>query len=968
MIGQRRKKVAPFRPFIEFLERRCVPTTLTPTTFDDGPLGSSSLRDAVLQFNADTGTDDDTILLEAGTYALTIQNTGGHHETAGLTGDLNLTQTSHRWIIQGAGPSTIIDAGLLQDRVFQIANAGTQVVFRDLVIQGGLAQDNGSDGALAGSTDALGGGILNNGGNVTLDHVVIQNNEARGSDGAARTVSGHNANGGGMYSTGGTLTMAGVTITNNRAMGGRGGDHNGTQRAGNGGSANGGGLYATGGSLDISDSMIAGNRATGGQGGAGYTEFTPSGGFTYTGYGNGGSATGGGLYVNGGSLTLASSAIATNQATGGNGGFGAYNGAGGGLYNAGTLTVLGSTRSGNSAFNGGGIANVGTLTVMGSTLSGNSASYSGVAFYGSGGGIWNYGTLTVSNSTLSSNSAIYGGGIYIFSGMVTVTGSTLSGNSSSYFGGGIYNLVGTLTVSNSTLSANSTQDSGGGIYIYSGMVTVTGSTLSGNSAVRFAGGIYIYSGMVTVSNSTLSSNSGIGSGIYNDRGTVTVTVSTLSGNTGRGIYNDRGTVTVTVSTLSGNSTSGSGAGIYNVGTLTVTNSTLSGNSATSDGGGIYNVGTLTVSNSTVSGNSAQYGGGIYNGGTLPVALTNVTLTANRANIGGVSGRGGGVYVFSGSPMLHNTLIAGNFNGTGATRDDVYGLPDPGGDYNLIGDGTGMTGLSHGVNGNLVGSASAPIDPLLGPLQDNGGPTLTHALLPGSPALNADNPAQLGVADQRGVVRSGGVNIGAYQASASAFVLTVPGAVGAGTPFDLTVKAVDPFGQTALGYGGTAQFTSSDPLTVPQDLPRNYTFTSADAGQHTFTNGVTLKTAGSQSVTATDTATASITGSAAVAVTPAAADHFMITVPASVSSGTPFDVTVTVVDAYGNTVPTYLGTVHLSTTDPDPGVILPADYMFQASDGGSHVFAAGVTLITPGDETLTVTDTSSGLSGIITLHL
>src|SRR5262249_38079902 len=193
------------RLLVEPLEDRCVPTTITPTTFADGVLGSGSLRDVVLQFNADTGTDVDTIQLQAGTYLLTIQNVGGHHETAGLTGDLNLTPTSHRWIIQGAGPSTIIDAGQLQDRVFQIVNLGTQVVFQDLVIQGGVALDNGADGAQAGTTDALGGGILNNGGNVTLDHVVLQNDVARAGDAVSLGAPGHDALGGGSYSTGGVL-------------------------------------------------------------------------------------------------------------------------------------------------------------------------------------------------------------------------------------------------------------------------------------------------------------------------------------------------------------------------------------------------------------------------------------------------------------------------------------------------------------------------------------------------------------------------------------------------------------------------------------------------------------------------------------------------------------------------------------------------------------------------------------------
>src|SRR5260370_42641048 len=130
---------------LEFLESRCVPTTVTPTTFADGGLGSGSLRDAVLQFNADSGSDDDIILLEAGTYALTIRNSGGHHETAGLTGDLNVTSARHRWIIQGAGSSgdnaTVIDASQLQDRVLQIVTPGTQVVFQGLRIQRRLAQD-----------------------------------------------------------------------------------------------------------------------------------------------------------------------------------------------------------------------------------------------------------------------------------------------------------------------------------------------------------------------------------------------------------------------------------------------------------------------------------------------------------------------------------------------------------------------------------------------------------------------------------------------------------------------------------------------------------------------------------------------------------------------------------------------------------------------------------------------------------
>jgi hypothetical protein len=449
---------------------------------------------------------------------------------------------------------------------------------------------------------------------------------------------------------------------------------------------------------------------------------------------------------------------------------------------------------------------------------------------------------------------------------------------------------GTLTVSNSTLSGNSASSAGGGIFNHA-TLTVSNSTLSGNSAgvvSNFGGGaIDNYYGTLTVSNSTLSNNSAaiLGGGIAN-----------------QGTLND-GTVTVSNSTLSNNSATSGGAIDNYLGTVTVSNSTLSNNSATSGGGGAidngYYSGTLTVSNSTLSGNSANGpGGGIYyySRPMASVTLTNVTLTANRAS------SGGGLYIFSTTgPVLHNTLIAGNFRGaTGTTRDDVAGALAPSGDYNLIGDGTGMTGLSNGVNGNLVGSASAPIDPLLGPLQDNGGPTKTHALLAGSPALNVGNPSQLGVADQRGVVRSGGVNIGAYQASASAFVLTARATVTAGTPFNLTVKAVDTFGQTAVGYTGTAHFSSTDGQAA---LPGNYTFTGSDAGMHTFSNGVTLKTAGNKTVTATDTVTSSITGSASVTVNPAAADHLLfLQQPTNTAAGqTMSPVIVEVVDAFGNVV-------------------------------------------------------------------
>ena len=653
-IERRPRRWSPLH--LEPLEARCVPATITPKTFADGGLDSGSLRDAVLQFNSDSGTDDDTIQLLSGTYRLTIRNDNSRHETAGLTGDLNLTQTSHRWIIQGAGPSTIIDASQLQDRVFDIVTPGINVIFQDLVIQGGLAQDDGTDGPVAGTTDALGGGILNNGGDLTLDNVVLQNNAAQGGEAPRTTLPGYRANGGGLYSISGALILAGATIANNRATGGRGGDHNGTFRAGVGGAADGGGLYATAGSLDVSASMISSNQATGGRGGDG--SFYRTSPLTTGNGGAGGLGQGGGLYVNGRSLTITASTIASNHGTAGAPGLYAvtnvYNGygEGGGVDNLGTLTITGSTTvSANSADFGGGIANSGTLTVTGSSLSGNSAESAGGGIV-NGDRHYSSGTITVSNSTLSSNTARFGGGIY------------------------------------------NDEDAD---------LTVSDSTLSGNSAA--VGGAILNSCALTINNSILSGNSaGAGGAIDN----------LLAGPLPRW--------------------------------LTVSNSTLSGNSAGGDGGGIY-----------------TWGSSIY-----PVQLTNVTLTGNRANISGGSFHGGGFSVASNSlPILHNTLIAGNFNGaTGPARDDVYGPLRVIGDHNLIGDGTGMTGLSNGVNGNLAGSAAAPIDPLLGPLAGNGGPTLTHALLPGSPAIDAGNNAYATDWDQRGPgyprIVNGVIDIGAFE--------------------------------------------------------------------------------------------------------------------------------------------------------------------------------------------------------------
>jgi hypothetical protein len=304
--------------------------------------------------------------------------------------------------------------------------------------------------------------------------------------------------------------------------------------------------------------------------------------------------------------------------------------------------------------------------------------------------------------------------------------------------------------------------------INSGTVSIQGVTISNGNA----GGIRNY-GTLTVTNSTISGNTASsGAGIYNER-TVTVTNSTISGNTasndGGGIFNNYGTVTVTNSMISGNkAVNSSGGGINNSGTLIVTNSTISGNTANSGGGGIYNYGTVTVTNSTFTGNNAYYGGGIWNYGTLTV--TNSTFTGNT-----IGSDGGGIYISSGTVTVTNSILSANSRGgiyniagtvtvtnsilSANTIKNCFGTITNGG-HNI--DSANTCGFT--TTGSMYNT-----DPKLDPagLTDNGGPTKTIALLPGSPAIDAGDATTCvglpgGNKDQRGKARVGTCDIGSFE--------------------------------------------------------------------------------------------------------------------------------------------------------------------------------------------------------------
>ena len=408
-----------------------------------------------------------------------------------------------------------------------------------------------------------------------------------------------------------------------------------------------------------------------------------------------------------------------------------------------TIAGQGSTleRSGSApAFRLLAVRTGGNLTIQDLTLQGGSAA-------ANGGGVHSRdGTLTLVNSTLTGNSAGYkGGGIYTRDSMLTLVNSTLTGNSASNNGGGVATLSGTISLMNNLFMGNSAGYKGGGVYTRSEMVTLAQSTISGNTASQNGGGITNYGGTFTLANSTLSGNS--------------------SGYKGGGVYTRSGTFTLVNSTLSGNTSTQNGGGVANYGgAFTLANSTLSGNSSGYKGGGVYRrSSTFTLANSTLSGNTAPYrGGGMANYGGA-ITLANSTLSGNS------SSNSGGVYTRNSTITLAQSLITGNTAATGAEIRTVGGSVTVD-SVNLFGqNGTsGIIGFSPGGT-DVVPSAGVLLSDILdSTLSDNGGPTLTHALVSGSPALDVIPTGSCAIIDQRGFVRPsvGSCDIGAVELDGS----------------------------------------------------------------------------------------------------------------------------------------------------------------------------------------------------------
>jgi CSLREA domain-containing protein len=390
-------------------------------------------------------------------------------------------------------------------------------------------------------------------------------------------------------------------------------------------------------------------------------------------------------------------------------------------------------------------------------------------------------TVDITGVTITGGTGVSSGGAIIGFGPLTLTDVVITGNAAMQSGGAIYTST-SLTMDNCELSFNYSGNQGGAIFAFKSSVTITNSTLTDNHALGSSSGgaiaTYSHDGshVLTITDSLISDNdAGFAAGaILSNTDTVTLTRVTLSGNdalggSGGAIYKADdpsfpGLITITDSTIDSNTADGAAGGLYlgNYTSGVIEGSTISNNSAASEdandgGGAIKHTGlSLAITDSTLSGNSAtNFGGGLLtysiNAG---VTLTNVTITDNTADSDSAGGGdGGGIYAGYGPISLENSIIAGNAGNQCA--------------YITLAN---LTSLGHNISSdascNLVGTGDLTnTDPQIEPLTENGGSTETHALPPGSPAIDAANTAACSSTDQRDWPRPIGpeCDIGAYEA-------------------------------------------------------------------------------------------------------------------------------------------------------------------------------------------------------------
>jgi uncharacterized repeat protein (TIGR01451 family) len=862
--------------------------------------------------------------------------------------------------------------------------------------------------------NAQGGGIFALNTTLTLTNgTVLNGNEAAGGDGGNGTIhhlnafNGGFAQGGGVYASASTVIIEeGSTLYNNFAGGGSGGKGGNAftsaryatvgqkgattgGQGGNGGFAQGGGLYANGGSVTLAgtnnssnNTSVVFNDASGGYGGAGGNggagvAYGHSGGVGGAG-GAGGNAYGGGLYVNNAPLTVSGGAsLLQNTATCGPGGQGGQGGGGWVNYTVNKLNLSTNSNSGYGGNGGqggqggqGGTAQGGGLYAVGSGLTitlgdaaGGIVMKSNNAFggFGAGGGAGGGTERVFQGTTFKSTKFIYGkggnggnggdaegGGAAIFGDKLVLTNATIQKN-------GVLGLPGGTTKGyDSSTPGGTTIRKGGGA-----------SAAGGSGGSGQGGGLFISSSSsVLILNSTLADNNAN----YEDEGGN-------GGNGGNGGelqysyigYKEHGG-------NGGNAGTQQGGGLYaTASTVSILNSTVADNALWDSLGG--KGGTGSQGSGTTGANGPSQGSGIFAAkGSL--SLTNDTIAWNflHSTSGAAlpSDLGAGIYNDpTNSLVLQNTIVALNQIYNAATSSsamsDLYGAASVSSGNNLIGDGSGSSGLSNGVNGNQVGSDASAINPLFsapaptGPGQGQepgnyGGPTPTLPLDGKSPALNAGDPSAASIiaqyengglapaTDQRGLPRlvNGAIDIGAtedqviftgspsvtsvQEGGTITYTLTVTN--GEGAPIDVTLTDVipadtsyDPGSASGTGWTITGPSASNNnTLTATTTLDPGATATltfsvtvAPNAGNTTIHNSASINwtgndASGTPSVLMNTTVTggqSSTTTSLTSSANPAQyGQPVTFTAVVRASSGTP---TGTVTFEDGNTV---LGTAAL----------------------------------------------------------
>ena len=395
-----------------------------------------------------------------------------------------------------------------------------------------------------------------------------------------------------------------------------------------------------------------------------------------------------------------------------------------------------------------------TLNIDGCTVSNSTAE-------ASGGGIYSLkSVVSIKNSTISGNTGAPGGGLWLEEGSLEVEKVNFVSNISQGSGGGIHLSKTDTTLIDVTISGNSASSSGGGLYQSQTTTTIEASSVSSNSSNSYGGGISS-GGSLTVENSIIQNNAVTGACCLNSGGGISAggvlvvrnssIVENNAPRTGGGVLAS-GETTIVRTTIRGNS-SPAGGGIYSSANLTIAESSIFENTATNNGGGIYSDSFgdgISITNSTVVNNVANTGGGVYSS-RRRVTLRSSTVTLNQGN--GISSR---------EVTLNASIVAANAGGDFTNLSSA--ITSLG--YNLVGNGTD-TGLTNGINNDLVGSSAAPLDPGLNALADNGGPTRTMSLKADSSA-NDHIPASFcpTSTDQRGEPRPGGddtCDIGAFEA-------------------------------------------------------------------------------------------------------------------------------------------------------------------------------------------------------------